>query len=90
MELHNLFLEMQQMVEMQQETIVNIEKSSEGVNYELEEGNKHVTTAVSTAKSTRKKKVVLLYHICHSSSSRRYFGVVVCLPQSTLVAIDRC
>lgn len=45
---------MQQMVEMQQETIVNIEKSSEGVNYELEEGNKHVTTAVSTAKSTRK------------------------------------
>lgn len=57
MELHNLFLEMQQMVEMQQETIVNIEKSSEGVNYELEEGNKHVTTAVSTAKSTRKKKL---------------------------------
>lgn len=42
---------------MQQETIINIEKSSEGVNYELEQGNKHVTTAVSTAKSTRKVRV---------------------------------
>jgi t-SNARE complex subunit (syntaxin) len=49
-----LFLDMQMMVEMQQEALANIEKSSDNAVYELEEGNKEVTVAVKTAKNIRK------------------------------------
>lgn len=42
------------MVELQQETIIHIEKSSEGVVYDLEKGTKHVAVTVKRAKITRK------------------------------------
>ena len=57
-ELHQLFLDMQTMVEMQQETITNIEKISEHAVYDLEKGTQHVSVAVKTAKITRKVSVV--------------------------------
>ncbi|KAL7311022.1 hypothetical protein PS15m_008843 [Mucor circinelloides] len=56
LELHQLFLDMQTMVEMQQETVNNIEKTTEHAVYDLEQGNKHVSVAVKTAKMTRKRK----------------------------------
>lgn len=49
---------MQTMVEMQQETITNIEKISEHAVYDLEKGTQHVSVAVKTAKITRKVSVV--------------------------------
>lgn len=45
---------MQQMIELQEETIIHIEKSSEVANYDLEKGHKDVIVAVTTSKSTRK------------------------------------
>ncbi|KAF1804856.1 t-SNARE [Mucor lusitanicus] len=56
LELHQLFLDMQTMVEMQQETVNNIEKTTEHAVHDLEQGNKHVAVAVKTAKITRKRK----------------------------------
>ncbi|KAG2197192.1 hypothetical protein INT46_003354 [Mucor plumbeus] len=56
LELHKLFLDMQTMVDMQQETVTNIEKTTEQAVHELEKGNKHVSVAVKTAKITRKRK----------------------------------
>lgn len=45
---------MQTMVEMQQETVNTIEKTAEHAVHDLEQGNKHVSVAVKTAKITRK------------------------------------
>ncbi|KAI9469029.1 MAG: t-SNARE [Benjaminiella poitrasii] len=56
LELHQLFLDMQTMVEMQQETIMQIEKTADDTVYQLEEGNKHVSVAIKSAKMTRKRK----------------------------------
>lgn len=46
------------MVDMQQETVTNIEKTTEQAVHELEKGNKHVSVAVKTAKITRKVSIV--------------------------------
>ncbi|KAI7891856.1 t-SNARE, partial [Mucor mucedo] len=56
MELHNLFVDMQTMVELQQETIIHLEKVSEGVVHDLEKGTRHVAVTVTRAKITRKRK----------------------------------
>ncbi|KAI9253685.1 t-SNARE [Helicostylum pulchrum] len=56
MELHNLFLDMQTMIELQQETLHDIEKTTESVVYDLEKGNKQVNVAVKRSRITRKKK----------------------------------
>ncbi|KAI9356696.1 t-SNARE [Pilaira anomala] len=55
-ELHDLFLDMQTMIELQQETVKDIEKVTEEIVYDLEKGNKHVTVAIKQSKVTRKKK----------------------------------
>lgn len=42
------------MVELQQETIVHMEKTTEGVVHDLEKGTRHVSVTVTRAKITRK------------------------------------
>ncbi|GAA5807090.1 hypothetical protein MFLAVUS_000440 [Mucor flavus] len=54
MELHNLFLDMQTMIELQQETLHDIEKTTESVVNDLEKGNKEVNVAVKRSRITRK------------------------------------
>jgi t-SNARE complex subunit (syntaxin) len=51
---------MQTMVDLQQETLDNIEKSTENAVYDLEQGNKHVSVAVKTAKITRRVSNIIL------------------------------
>ncbi|KAI8887611.1 t-SNARE [Backusella circina FSU 941] len=55
-ELHQLFMDMQMMVEQQGETLNNVEQNAETTAVNLNEGNKFLTRAISTAKSTRAKK----------------------------------
>lgn len=45
---------MQTIVEMQQETLTDIEKMASNTNYDLEKGNKHANVAIKTTKMTRK------------------------------------
>ncbi|KAI8065654.1 t-SNARE [Gongronella butleri] len=56
LELHQLFMDMQMMLETQAETLNQIETHAEAVNYDLEQGNKDVSRAIVSAKATRKKK----------------------------------
>ncbi|ORX61703.1 t-SNARE [Hesseltinella vesiculosa] len=56
LELHQLFMDMQMMLEHQQETITQIETHAEATAYDLEAGNKDVSRAIVSAKATRKKK----------------------------------
>lgn len=47
------------MVEMQQETLTDIEKLASNTNYDLEQGDKHVNVAIKTAKTTRKVRSIM-------------------------------
>ncbi|KAI8340274.1 t-SNARE [Chlamydoabsidia padenii] len=55
-ELHQLFMDMQMLVEQQGETINQIEEHAETTAAHLEEGNKFVSKAISSARATRHKK----------------------------------
>ncbi|KAI8377801.1 t-SNARE [Radiomyces spectabilis] len=56
LELHQLFVDMQTLVEHQGETLDTIEKHAETVVEDLEKGVEHVDKAIQSAKSTRAKK----------------------------------
>ncbi|KAG2235630.1 hypothetical protein INT48_008506 [Thamnidium elegans] len=62
MELHNLFMDMQTMIELQQETLHDIEKTTESVVYDLEKGNNQVNIAVKRSRITRKVKISLFVY----------------------------
>lgn len=50
------------MIELQQDTLKDIEKVTEEIVYDLEKGNKHVTVAIKQSKVTR--KVVMYTYRC--------------------------
>lgn len=50
------------MIELQQDTVKDIEKVTEEIVYDLEKGNKHVTVAIKQSKVTR--KVVMYTYRC--------------------------
>ncbi|CEG67278.1 hypothetical protein RMATCC62417_03731 [Rhizopus microsporus] len=56
LELHQLFVDMQMMVEQQGETLQQIETHAENTLVDLEQGNKDIDKAIVSAKSTRAKK----------------------------------
>ncbi|KAI8364496.1 t-SNARE [Choanephora cucurbitarum] len=56
LELHQLFVDMQMMVEQQAETLNQIEQHAESTVVELEQGNRDIEKAIVIAKSTRGKK----------------------------------
>lgn len=53
LELHQLFVDMQMMVEQQAETLNQIEHHAETTMVDLEAGNKDIDRAIVSAKSTR-------------------------------------
>lgn len=53
LELHQLFVDMQMMVEQQQEVFNQIETHAENVVVDLEVGNQDIEKAIVSAKSTR-------------------------------------
>jgi syntaxin 1B/2/3 len=53
LELHQLFVDMQMMVEQQGETLQQIETHAENTLVDLEQGNKDIDKAIVSAKSTR-------------------------------------
>lgn len=55
-ELHQLFMDMQMMVQQQGETLNTIDQHAETTAVQLKEGNTFLTKAIATAKSTRAKK----------------------------------
>ncbi|ORZ23025.1 t-SNARE [Absidia repens] len=55
-ELHQLFMDMQMLVEQQGETIDQIEEHAETTAVQMEEGTKFVTRAIASARATRHKK----------------------------------
>ncbi|KAF7726925.1 Plasma membrane t-SNARE, secretory vesicle fusion [Apophysomyces ossiformis] len=56
LELHQLFMDMQMLVEQQGETLKEIEMHAETTVVDLEQGNKEIAKAIVSAKSTRAKK----------------------------------
>ncbi|KAG0188695.1 Plasma membrane t-SNARE, secretory vesicle fusion [Apophysomyces sp. BC1034] len=56
LELHQLFMDMQMLVEQQGETLKEIEMHAETTVVDLEQGNKEIARAIVSAKSTRAKK----------------------------------
>ncbi|KAI7869221.1 t-SNARE [Spinellus fusiger] len=56
LDLHQLFMDMQMMVEHQGEVLKEVEMHSETVVKDLEQGNKDIERAIVSAKSTRSKK----------------------------------
>ncbi|KAI8381514.1 t-SNARE [Radiomyces spectabilis] len=56
LELHQLFVDMQMLVESQGETIKQIEMHTESAVVDLEQGNKDIAHAIVSAKKTRAKK----------------------------------
>ena len=82
------------MLELQQDKILYIEKSAEDVNYDLEQGDKHVAVAVSSSKLTRKVRLIVyrtllqslltnsiekVVQLCHSG------GFIDCCSYSNMV-----
>lgn len=59
-ELHQLFMDMQMMVEQQGETINQVEQHADTTAVELQQGNTYLTKAIATAKSTRAVSFLLL------------------------------
>ncbi|KAI8066094.1 t-SNARE [Thamnidium elegans] len=55
-ELHQLFMDMQMMIEQQGEVLNNVEQHADTTAVQLKEGNTYLTRAIATAKSTRAKK----------------------------------
>ncbi|KAI8339941.1 t-SNARE [Chlamydoabsidia padenii] len=56
LELHQLFMDMQMMIEQQGEVLTQIEVHAETATHDLEQGNKDVSRAIVSAKATRAKK----------------------------------
>ncbi|KAI7880308.1 t-SNARE [Lichtheimia hyalospora FSU 10163] len=56
LELHQLFLDMQMMIEQQGETLNKVEMATETTVVDLEQGNKEIGKAINYAKATRAKK----------------------------------
>ncbi|ORZ00928.1 t-SNARE [Syncephalastrum racemosum] len=56
LELHQLFMDMQMMVEQQGETLKEVEMHAENTVQDLEQGNKHIEKAIVSARATRAKK----------------------------------
>ncbi|KAI8143243.1 t-SNARE [Fennellomyces sp. T-0311] len=56
LELHQLFMDMQMMIEVQGETLNNIETQVESTVVDLEQGNKDIGKAIVSARATRAKK----------------------------------
>lgn len=56
LELHELFIQMNMLVENQGEMLKEIDMHAQDTVIHLEEGNKHVDRAITSAKATRKKK----------------------------------
>lgn len=52
-ELHQLFSDMQMMVEQQGETVTNIEQHAENTVGDLKQGNSFLTRAIASARATR-------------------------------------
>lgn len=59
LELHQLFVDMQMMVEQQAETLTQIETHAENTVVDLETGNKDIDRAIVSARSTRTVKCIL-------------------------------
>jgi syntaxin 1B/2/3 len=55
-ELHQLFMDMQMMVEQQGETLNTIENNADNTAIDLKQGNSYLTRAITLAKATRAKK----------------------------------
>lgn len=55
-ELHQLFMDMQMMVEQQGETLDHVQVNAEDTAVHIEEGNKQLRRAILLAKSTRTVK----------------------------------
>jgi syntaxin 1B/2/3 len=58
LELHQLFVDMQMMIEQQAETLNQIETHAENTVVDLEQGNKDIDKAIVIAKSTRAVKCI--------------------------------
>ncbi|KAI9488595.1 t-SNARE [Zychaea mexicana] len=56
LELHQLFVDMQMMIEQQGEVLTNVEQQVESTVVDLEQGNKDVEKAIGSARATRAKK----------------------------------
>ncbi|CAO3587392.1 unnamed protein product [Absidia cylindrospora] len=56
LELHQLFMDMQMMIEQQGEVLNQVEVHAETAAHDLEQGNKDVSRAIVSAKATRAKK----------------------------------
>ncbi|KAH8549921.1 t-SNARE [Umbelopsis sp. PMI_123] len=56
LELHELFIQMNMLVENQGEMLKEIDMHAQDTVIQLDEGNKHVDNAISSARATRKKK----------------------------------
>ncbi|KAI9268956.1 t-SNARE [Phascolomyces articulosus] len=56
LELHQLFMDMQMMIEQQGEVLNNVEQQVESTVVDLEQGNKDVEKAIVSARATRAKK----------------------------------
>lgn len=52
-ELHQLFSDMQMMVEQQGETLTNVEQHAENTVGDLKQGNTFLTKAIASARATR-------------------------------------
>lgn len=59
LELHQLFVDMQMMIEHQAETITQIETHAESAKVDLEHGVKDVERAIVSAKATRTVKLFI-------------------------------
>ncbi|CAO0789643.1 unnamed protein product [Mucor circinelloides] len=60
-ELHQLFMDMQMMVEQQGEVLNTVEQNADDTVVQLKEGNSQLTRAIALAKSTRAKKWCCLF-----------------------------
>ncbi|KAI8374159.1 t-SNARE [Radiomyces spectabilis] len=64
-ELHQLFMDMQMLVEQQGEVITQIDQHAEQTQQDLEKGNTFITKAIKSAKATRAEKMVLFLYRHH-------------------------
>jgi syntaxin 1B/2/3 len=62
LELHQLFVDMQMMVEQQQEVFNQIETHAENTVVDLETGNQHIEKAIVSARSTRAVSLYLVVY----------------------------
>lgn len=84
-ELHQLFMDMQMMVEQQGDTLQRVEVNAETTAVQLEEGNKHLNRAILLAKSTRTVRITsYAYTFLILFNYRKSF--VVCLYVSVFVS----